>query len=904
MMTNQRMLRIIAWTASVLMAVIPRLAGQNGIEAEAPDPGSLLDQQERQVDRENFRRIYQAIQGYRKDHQGQPPDWLSDLVPGYLGDTNCLMSPTHKRLGEVSQYFIPDPKLPTSYNYEFNATPASRFIENPGQNAGTMKDWKTRQMEVFGSAVPLVRYLHPTENRALNLAWSGEIYETQIGWETHTNTLALVGKDLAEGRLKPFPIATNLLVRVVDSGRAKEIQGAELTAVINTDRGWFPLQKQVSDNRGQSLIPLPRILIASVHIAVTAQGYLSQQTTLSNFEKAAPSSYTFELSKGIQISGTVADTNGRPVSGAVVVIPSSPFRTETDVNGHWVLDGLPVGFRNFSVTVTHPDFRTERVRASESGMRVVLHPRTIFQGTVIDAATGQGIRKFKITRGEELFRGVRWHTRKGYDNARGRFTLKFDEDTPRFLLFEAEGYEPTYHDCTALPDSGTALEIKLAKATAVSGQVVDRDGKPVPGAQVAVIDQFSEVTLGDGQLLGDPEKIATLGNDGRFQMLLPPRAYALVVAHPEGYAEASCDDVRRSGKIVLQPWSLVKGRLAFAVEQPFPSLVMLSRGFALPELYRGPCQGRLAWDFNTFVREGVRGGQSFEWPRITPGTGVCWKACFVNLTEWSPENIVFTGIPFKAKESTPAEVLWEKGFRLKSRFVSSQPQQWNTLMGFLLDKSDAASVAKSPAMAFTLTQEGAFCVDGISLQFKALELRLFRPPVMMGRVTVNEPASLPNTPAGREIDQLELVPVTPVASGQDAPHFELPACTGTGSVRLSDFKGHYVLLEFWSSWAQPGLASADLIQSVIGNAGSKGSLVVVGINLDEDKETARRCIELFGMHWPQAWLGPWWMTDLPARYGIDSLPSACLVSPQSRLMAVNLGRADLRETLKKQLRPE
>jgi hypothetical protein len=897
------MQRITVWTVCLWLAVIPTLLAQSDKAVDTSGDDAALDQKERQVDRDNFRRIYQAIQDYRKDHQGQVPDWLSDLVPRYLADTNSLVSPTHKRTGEVNQFFVPDPKLTTSYNYEFNATPASRFIDNPGSNAGTMKDWKTRQMEVFGTAVPLVRFLHPAENVALNLAWSGDIYESQIGWETHTNTLALVKKDLAEGRLKPFPVATNLPVRVVDSVSRQGIPGAELSVEINTERGWFPVQRPVTDDQGQGKIDLPRISIERVYVAVRAKGYLAQQTMITNPENAMPPGHTFTLSKGIHMSGVVVDDNGRPISGAVVVIPSSPFRSETDADGHWVLDGLPIGFRNMNVAVTHPDFRTERMEAVEKEMRVVLQPRIVVQGTVVDAASGQGIRKFMITRGEELFRGVRWHTRKGYDNIRGRFSLKFDDDTPRFLLFEADGYEPTYRDVGELPNPAPALEVKLTKATLCSGQVVGIDGNPVPGAQVAVIDQFSEFTLGDNLLQGDKGRIVTTRDDGHFQIPLPARSFALVIAHAKGFAEVNGGAVQRSGKIVLHPWSKVKGNLAFAVEQPFPSLVMLSRGFVLPELFQGSHQGRISWDFNAYNRDELRGGQTFEWERIMPGAGVCWKACFVNLQEWSAENISFNGIPFNAPESSTAEIIWDKGLRLKSRFVCSQPQSWNSLMGFVLEQSDSASTTNVPAMAFTLNKAGEFCVDGIPLKSKVLELRLYRPPIQVGRATVNNPSGLPNTQAGREIEQLELIPIAAVSSGQEAPGFALPACAGSGSVRLSDFTGRYVLLEFWASWSQPGLASSDLIQSVLKECDSPTSLAVVGINLDEDKETARRCVELFGMSWPQAWLGPWWMTDLPAHYGIDSLPSACLIDPQGRLVASNLGRADLKETVKKHVGP-
>jgi hypothetical protein len=106
----------------------------------------------------NMQKIYAAIMAYRKDHQ-QMPDCLSDLVPKYLSDTNCLICPVCVRTGKAPDLAgMNDPKFPNAYFYEFNAHtniwPDAYGVASPGD---TMKMWKEKQLLRYGPIVPVVR---------------------------------------------------------------------------------------------------------------------------------------------------------------------------------------------------------------------------------------------------------------------------------------------------------------------------------------------------------------------------------------------------------------------------------------------------------------------------------------------------------------------------------------------------------------------------------------------------------------------------------------------------------------------------------------------------------------------------------------------------------------------------
>ena len=73
--------------------------------------------------------------------------------------------------------------------------------------------------------------------------------------------------------------------------------------------------------------------------------------------------------------------------------------------------------------------------------------------------------------------------------------------------------------------------------------------------------------------------------------------------------------------------------------------------------------------------------------------------------------------------------------------------------------------------------------------------------------------------------------------GDIAPDFELPTLDG-GRFRLSDYRGHPVLLNFWASWCGP---CRDEMPSLValGQRHRDTVLVVVGVNIEEGRGPAR-----------------------------------------------------------------
>ncbi len=130
--------------------------------------------------------------------------------------------------------------------------------------------------------------------------------------------------------------------------------------------------------------------------------------------------------------------------------------------------------------------------------------------------------------------------------------------------------------------------------------------------------------------------------------------------------------------------------------------------------------------------------------------------------------------------------------------------------------------------------------------------------------------------------------------GDSAPDFVLSRLDGAQH-HLSDYRGKYVLLNFWGSFCEPCVREMPEIQKQYEKYGA-GQLQVIGVNLDEGVVTVKNFVS--GLHLTFPILLD--HNTIRKKYGVNSYPTTFFLDPQGKIIVKHIGEMDeayLRQTL-------
>jgi len=135
---------------------------------------------------------------------------------------------------------------------------------------------------------------------------------------------------------------------------------------------------------------------------------------------------------------------------------------------------------------------------------------------------------------------------------------------------------------------------------------------------------------------------------------------------------------------------------------------------------------------------------------------------------------------------------------------------------------------------------------------------------------------------------------------QPAPGFRLNNAAGK-PVTLADFKGKYVLLDFWASWCQPCRDQIPELTAMYKQYKHKG-LEILSVSLDDKKEKWLKALEEEQMPWPQVSDLKGATGEVPARYGVLAIPACFLLDPSGNVIMLGARGERLKEKLSELLR--
>jgi len=107
-----------------------------------------------------------------------------------------------------------------------------------------------------------------------------------------------------------------------------------------------------------------------------------------------------------------------------------------------------------------------------------------------------------------------------------------------------------------------------------------------------------------------------------------------------------------------------------------------------------------------------------------------------------------------------------------------------------------------------------------------------------------------------------------------------------GALRLDDLRGKVVVLNFWASWCYPACyEEAPVLEEGWRTYRDRGA-VIVGIDIQDTEEGARRFIEQFGLTFPN---GPDPRGKISIDYGVYGVPETFFIDRQGRIRAKHVG---------------
>jgi len=133
------------------------------------------------------------------------------------------------------------------------------------------------------------------------------------------------------------------------------------------------------------------------------------------------------------------------------------------------------------------------------------------------------------------------------------------------------------------------------------------------------------------------------------------------------------------------------------------------------------------------------------------------------------------------------------------------------------------------------------------------------------------------------------------AKGKAAPAISMTNKDGK-IVHLSDFKGKYVLIDFWASWCGPCRKENPNVVAAYKKYHDKG-FEILGISLDSKKDAWLKAIEADGLTWTHVSELKGWQNSAAKEYGVTAVPASFLIDPNGNVVGKDLRGEELNQTL-------
>ena len=235
-----------------------------------------------------------------------------------------------------------------------------------------------------------------------------------------------------------------------------------------------------------------------------------------------------------------------------------------------------------------------------------------------------------------------------------------------------------------------------------------------------------------------------------------------------------------------------------------------------------------------------------------------------------------------------------------------QRREWNTefkeseAFGVYQKKIEEAK-ANRTTFETTISADGSFVFEEVKPSWYELTVRIMHPNAEernyeQSRANAMKQFFVRNVDKPHDFGVIELDVKNVLMPGDTAPLWTIRSFEGK-EVNLADFRGKYVLFDFWATWCGPCIEEIPNLKKAHAEFGGE-RLAVVGINTDTEQGTAQDWLDDNPPTFQQLFMGFGENhAAVSTAYGFTSIPSIWLIGPDGKIVARDLHGKALQEAV-------
>ena len=665
-------------------------------------------------------------------------------------------------------------------------------------------------------------------------------------------------------------------------------------------------------------------------VTVVAPGFAPEQRLVDVSQTMK--SVDFQLQPGNPIKLRIVDSTGAPVPNAYVSIgewrrteaiynhkhpnvPESGIPRRADDQGVYSWEWAPSDAVQYQLGAKGFDTKQVTLVAKQEPHEIQLtQPVTIF-GNVTDKQTGKPIPEFQaipVKAYRPDFYSTDFQASSVAKGLNGKYELKvnsYGQTGNRYRVrIEADGYRTAFgKKSLEVGDDPLEENFRLDPVPALVGTVVNPNGSPAGSFTVAIgtattsphfrIDR-PDTSFGQAFQVRDTDEftLAATFEDRRIR-----------VFNDAGFAEIFRGPNEDIGKVKLRPWATLSGQL-LQNGQPIAQEWIY---FHLNEKYK-LTEARFQ---DSFTAKTDSNG-NFRFDRLPPFSGHV-KAF---LGPWRDSPLTSSqSVPLELKPGEHTKVsLGGQGAVIVGRVVatgrsnSKLSKSWS--LNFLVNRNQSVPFPKPKSLSFSpsgpldpawlsqpdftdwlatrenhfvkLAADGRMRIHGVLPGKYDLVIQLYEQPAGCLVETIGEKVvSITVTESDAKKGEVEIGDIEVPCSRGPRVGTDMRAFEFVDSERrlraINDMKGRYVLFHVWASWCKPCIESMPDLKATMEKYHPR-PLTIVGLNIDNDKDTAKGLAELSEWKWAQNYLGD--DSDLMKQLAISTVPAYYLIGTDGKLL--------------------